>query len=76
MAGWQDWTQSGKEEHARGEAEYDAAQAQGYLEGTKDRVGGRKDAVFGAVTGDRSQEASGGCLLFSSLMWVSGCLDG
>ncbi len=59
LAGSQDWAQSGKQEHAQGEAEYDAAQAEGYVEGTKDRVGGRKDAVVGAVTGDRQQEAQG-----------------
>ncbi|KAH9887052.1 hypothetical protein C8Q73DRAFT_714536 [Cubamyces lactineus] len=59
LTGAQSWAQSGKQEHAAGEAEYDAAQAQGYAEGTKDRVGGRKDAVVGAVTGDREQEAAG-----------------
>lgn len=59
LTGSQDWAQSGKQEHAQGEAEYDAAQAEGYVEGTKDRVGGRKDAVVGAVTGDRQQEAQG-----------------
>ncbi|PIL26095.1 hypothetical protein GSI_11849 [Ganoderma sinense ZZ0214-1] len=57
--GSESWQQAGAEEHAQGEREYNAAQAQGYAEGTKDRMGGRKDAVFGAVTGDREQEASG-----------------
>jgi uncharacterized protein YjbJ (UPF0337 family) len=53
------WSQSGKQEHATGEAEYKAAQAKGYTEGTFDRLGGKKDTVVGAVTGDREQEASG-----------------
>ena len=61
LTGSQDWAQSGKQEHAQGEAEYNAAQAKGYVEGTKDRIGGRKDAVVGAVTGDRQQEAQGAC---------------
>ncbi|KAK7047607.1 hypothetical protein VNI00_006375 [Paramarasmius palmivorus] len=57
--GAQSWQQSGKEEHAKGETEYDAARAKGYAEGAKDRVGGYKDSVFGAVTGDKSQQAKG-----------------
>ncbi|KAF7794880.1 hypothetical protein EIP86_006023 [Pleurotus ostreatoroseus] len=59
MTGAESWQQSGREEHAQGEAEYKAAQAKGYAEGTMDRLGGKKDAVVGAVTGDRQQEASG-----------------
>lgn len=59
VTGASSWQQSGKEEHAQGEAEYKAAQAKGYAEGTVDRIGGKKDAVVGALTGDRSQEASG-----------------
>ncbi|KAG9315473.1 hypothetical protein JVU11DRAFT_3086 [Chiua virens] len=57
--GNQSWSQSGKEEHARGEAEYKAAQAQGYVEGVTDRAGGYKDSLVGAVTGDKSQQAAG-----------------
>lgn len=57
--GAKSWSESGKQEHATGEAEYKAAQAKGYSEGTFDRLGGKKDTVVGAVTGDREQEASG-----------------
>lgn len=59
LTGSEAWQQSGRDEHAQGEAEYKAAQAKGYAEGTMDRLGGRKDAIVGAVTGDRQQEASG-----------------
>lgn len=55
MTGAQSWQQAGAEERAEGEREYDAAQAQGYAEGTKGLIGGRKDAV----RGDRRQEVSG-----------------
>ncbi|KAI9464369.1 hypothetical protein HD554DRAFT_2121898 [Boletus coccyginus] len=59
MTGSQAWSQAGKEEHARGEGEYKAAQAKGYVEGATDTVGGYKDSVVGAVTGDKSQQAAG-----------------
>ncbi|EKM52400.1 uncharacterized protein PHACADRAFT_260747 [Phanerochaete carnosa HHB-10118-sp] len=57
--GWESWQTSGREEHAQGEAEYKAAQVKGYAEGGVDRLGGKKDAVVGAMTGDRQQEAAG-----------------
>ena len=59
MTGSTSWQQSGKEEHALGEAEYDAAQAKGYAEGLTDRVGGYKDSVVGAVKGDETQQVAG-----------------
>lgn len=63
------WTQSGKEEHAAGEAEQKAAQAKDYADGVADRVSGKYDAVAGAVTGDKSQQISGSftisCVFYS-----------
>ncbi|KAJ3875696.1 mismatched base pair and cruciform DNA recognition protein [Lentinula edodes] len=57
--GGDSWIQAGKEQHARGEAEYNAAQAKEYADGTIDRAGGKKDAVVGALTGDRQQQLAG-----------------
>jgi uncharacterized protein YjbJ (UPF0337 family) len=61
MTGSTDWEQAGKQERAAGEAEYKAAQTQGYVEGTTDRVRGAKDSVVGSVTGDKVQETQGEC---------------
>lgn len=63
LTGATTWQQSGRDEHAQGEAEYKAAQAKGYADGTIDRLGGKKDAVTGAITGDRSQETAGEWIL-------------
>jgi hypothetical protein len=61
VTGAKSWAESGRQEHASGEAEYKAAQAEGYAEGLSDNVRGKKDTVVGAVTGDREQEGSGLC---------------
>ncbi|KAL7423558.1 hypothetical protein Q5752_001138 [Cryptotrichosporon argae] len=53
------WTTTGKEQHAKGEAEIKAAQAEGYAQGLGDRLTGKKDSIVGAVTGDKTQQAAG-----------------
>ncbi|KAG7094919.1 hypothetical protein E1B28_005725 [Marasmius oreades] len=59
LTGSKPWQQSGKEEHAQGEAEYQTAQAKGYVEGTIDRVGGHEDSVIGTLSSDESRRAQG-----------------
>jgi len=58
--------QSGREEHAAGQREVEAAKAKNLGEGITDRATG-KDAVVGSVTGDRSQEVAGGLFYLSPL---------
>ncbi|KAF7327434.1 hypothetical protein MKEN_00321300 [Mycena kentingensis (nom. inval.)] len=59
LTGLESWQRSGKEEHAQGEAEYNAAQAHEYVDGATDRLHGKADATWGALTGDKSKQAKG-----------------
>ncbi|KAL1662721.1 hypothetical protein GGF50DRAFT_58414 [Schizophyllum commune] len=49
----------GRIEHAQGTGEYNAARAQGYAEGTGDRITGKKDSVVGATRGATTDLLSG-----------------
>ncbi|GAA5862684.1 hypothetical protein JCM1840_002640 [Sporobolomyces johnsonii] len=57
--GFTSLSQAGNEQKASGDAEYKAAQVNGYAAGTADRLGGKIDRVVGAVTGDSAKEAQG-----------------
>lgn len=59
LTGSTSWKSSGKEDQAKGQAEYKGAQAKGYGEGTLDRLAGAKDSIVGAITGDKTQQTSG-----------------
>lgn len=53
LTGSDDWKASGQKIHAEGEGEQKAAQGKAMAEGLADQVGGYKDSVLGAVTGDK-----------------------
>ncbi|PWN30336.1 hypothetical protein BDZ90DRAFT_229355 [Jaminaea rosea] len=57
--GSDDWKASGKQIHAEGEAEQKAAQGKAMAEGLVDQVGGYKDSVVGAVTGNKADQVAG-----------------
>ncbi|TEB34285.1 mismatched base pair and cruciform DNA recognition protein [Coprinellus micaceus] len=59
VTGATSWVDSGKQEHAAGEAEYNAAQAKAWAEGVSDRVEGKKDAIIGAETKGNIQHDKG-----------------
>ena len=67
LIGSRDWQKSGQQEHRVGEAEYKAAQAQGYVEGVTDRLAGKTDIIVGAVTGDKTQQTEGKLIIFACL---------
>jgi len=59
---------SGKKRQAEGDVEFKQAQAQGYVKGAMDYVAGTVEDVKGSLTGDSSQEVSGGCFGFLQLL--------
>jgi uncharacterized protein YjbJ (UPF0337 family) len=59
ITGMRSLARSGANEHAAGRGELQAAKGMGYVQGTKERVGGKKDQMVGAATGDYSQENAG-----------------
>lgn len=73
--------QSGREEHAAGQREVEAAKAKNVAEGVTDRAAGKKDSVVGGLTGDRSQQVAGELplpllrLLSLSIVLVIGTAD-
>lgn len=64
MTGLDSFKTSGEKRQTEGNVEHKQAQAQGYAEGTKDRVTGTLENIKGSLTGDTSQEVSGGCFRF------------
>ena len=59
VTGVQSLKTSGQERRAQGDVETKQAQAEGYTQGTKDRVVGKKDQLAGGLTGDTTQETAG-----------------
>ena len=57
--GLESWQTSGKKRQAEGDVEHGQAKAQGYVEGTKDRIAGTVEDLTGSLKGDTSQEVSG-----------------
>ncbi|KAI9293982.1 DNA binding protein [Neoconidiobolus thromboides FSU 785] len=49
----------GKAQHAKGDAEYKAAQAQGYAEGSKDSMKGSVKDTVGSAIGNEQMQAEG-----------------
>ncbi|KAJ6537931.1 hypothetical protein B0H19DRAFT_1240564 [Mycena capillaripes] len=59
MTGMESMQNSGKEQHMKGEAEQNAAQAKSMAEGAVDYVVGGAKNLVGALTGSGTQEAEG-----------------
>jgi len=75
MAGLESLQTSGKERQVEGDVELKQAQAQVYVEGTMDRVGGAVEDMKGSLMGDSSQEISGRCFGFLYLLAAADNFD-